>query len=187
MERLTGFALRNTVEDMRARGIEKSEILVACGYGRKNKGPNYTEFYQELIKVNGYWEAMQVREAERNNYSNMRQKEVCDSVFYGHEYKRNNDEVRYTIHNNQFSNAKITSFHFFGELLVEIIRGDGPVYLILHIPSKKSKTVKARINAILRRTLGYSLYQKKGEWFIARPLKADVPYTEGVRLDHPEM
>jgi len=187
MEKLTGFALRNKVEELRAAGIKKSEILVTCGYGRESRVANYTEFYQELIKVNGYWEAMQVREAERNNHSNKIQKEVCDAMFYGTDYKKNNDEVRHTIHSNQFSYAKITSFHFFGELLVKIVRGNGPVFLILHVPSKKSKTTKARINAILRRTLGYSLYQKKGEWYIARPLKADVPYTEGMRLEYPEM
>jgi len=187
MKRLTGFALQNKVDKLRAQGVKNSKIVEVCGYGREGRVANYTEFYQELIKVNGYWEAMQVREEERNNYSNKKQKEVCDAMFYGYEYKKNNDEVRHTIHNNQFSNAKITSFHFFGEMLVKIIRGDGPFYLILHIPTKKSKTVKARINAILRRTLGYSLYQKKGEWYIARPLKADLPYTEGMRLEYPEM
>jgi hypothetical protein len=193
MERLTGFALRNKVEELRSAGIEKSEILVTCGYGREGKVANYTEFYQELTKGYRYEEAMQVREAERNNYTNMRQKEVCDAMFYGTSYKKNNDTVEVDL--SQWNDSlgiykyKLTCYSFYGEKLIELYRGvpDSPVYLILHVPSKKSKTVKARINAILRRTLGYSLYQKRGEWFINIQLRVDIPYTEGMRLYYPEL
>jgi hypothetical protein len=72
-------------------------------------------------------------------------------------------------------------------MLVELVRGDGPVYIICHLPTKKCKTNKGRINSILRRVLGYSLYQKKGEWYITRPLREDIPYTEGLRIEYPEI
>jgi hypothetical protein len=180
---IQGFALQTKVNQLSSKGMTMREIVLACGYGRENRVPQYTEFYTQLIKVKAYDQCMQVRDSERNNYSNMRQKSVTDAMFYGENLIKNNDEVR----SGRYNDCMITSYHFYGELLVKIVRGDGPVYAILNLPSKKSRTAKSRINAILRRNFGYSLYQKKGEWYIVRPFKDDILYTEGVRLEFPEI
>jgi hypothetical protein len=180
---LTGFDLLNKVENMRTRGYTNKDIVVYCGYDRPGRTPQYTMFYENLLKVKAYNAAMAVREVERNNWSNFRQKAVCDAMFHSEEYNKNNDKVT----TNQYHTAKVTSYFFCDEMLVNLVYGKGPVYAILYLPAKKSKTAKSRINAILRRTFGYSLFQKKGEWYIARPFHNDEVYTNGLRIEYPEI
>ena len=179
---LTGIALLNEVNYLRKQEKSNREIALECGYDRPGRTPHFTRFYENLMAAKGYHECMQIRESERNNYSNMRQKEVCEAVFYGWEYNKNNDKV--LVNRTKIATS---SYFFYDELLVNLVRGDGTVYAILYLPSKKSKTAKCRINAILRRVFGYSLFQKKGEWYIARPFKEDIPYTNGVRIEYPQI
>ncbi len=184
---LTGFNLLNTVNDLRNLGYTNKDIVVYCGYDRPGRTPQYTMFYENLIRAKASKAAMDVRKAERNNYANLRQKAVCDAMFHSEEYNKNNDKVLVTRTKNQFADCKTTSYFFRDELLVNLVHGDGIVYAILHLPTKKSKTAKIRINAILRRTFGYSLFQKKGEWYIARPFHNDEVYTNGMRIEYPEI
>jgi hypothetical protein len=177
----------NNVDKLTAMGLTRKDIVVHCGYDRPGRTPQYTMFYENLIRAKASKAAMDVRIAERNNYANLRQREVCDAMFHAEEYNKNNDKVLVTRTKNQFADCRTTSYFFCDELLVNLIFGDGPVYAILHLPSKKSKTAKSRINAILRRTFGYSLFQKKGEWYIARPFHNDEVYTNGMRIDYPEI
>lgn len=179
---LTGHSLLIKRDQMLAAGHSMREIVIACGYGRENKVPHFTRFYKELIKIKAYDECLQIRYAERDNYSNMKQKAVVDAVFCGENYISETDEV-----SNYYNNHQITSYCYNGKILVTIIRGNGPTYAILHLPSMRTKTAKCRINSILRRIFGYSLYQKKGEWYISRPFKDDIPYTDGMRIDYPEI
>jgi hypothetical protein len=180
---LTGFDLLNTVDKLTAMGLTRKDIVVYCGYYRPGRTPQYTMFYENLIRAKGSKAAMDVRKAERNNYANLRQKAVCDAMFHAEEYNKNNDKVT----TNQYHTAKVTSYFICDEMLVNLVYGKGPVYAILHLPTKKSKTAKSRINAILRRIFGYSLFQKKGEWYIARPFHNDEVYTNGMRIEYPEI
>ena len=167
---LTGFSLQDKVNQMREAGYTTKEIVVACGYDRENRVPQYTQFYTELIRVRAFIAARDVRDFVIQNPGSKILGRICDAMANDKELQIGNDKV------------SDGNFYHHGELIVRKVSGEytNVPQVRLFIPSKLSRSTKARANAILRRLAGFSVFQKGGRWYVSRPMMDDIPYTDGM-------
>jgi hypothetical protein len=167
---LKGYALHDKANQLRELGYTTREIVVECGYGRENRVPNYTKFYEESIRIRAFLEAASVRDFTQQNPGSKILGSICDAIANDYHFEKGSDSV----HDG--------NFYYHGELIVRKVSANytqGP-QIRLFVPSKLSKSTKARANAILRRLAGFSVFQKAGKWYISRPMLDDIPYTDGM-------
>jgi len=167
---LTGFALQDKVNQMHEAGYTLREIVIAWGYDRENRIPHYTQFYTESVRVRAFIEARDVRDFVIHNPGSKILGRICDAMANNTELQTGNDRV------------SSGEFYHHGELIVRKVSGEytNVPQVRLFLPSKLSRSTKARANAILRRLTGFSVFQKGGRWFISRPMMDDIPYTDGM-------
>ncbi len=120
---------------------------------------------------------------------------VARAMSCGYDYHHNTDMVIHRpvldlISKRPIYGESITSYFHEKELIIQLTKladEKNPI-MEVYLPSRKGRKVKERVNSILRRTLGYSLLEKKrGEWFIVRPgWPEDLRYTEALEIYHPD-
>ena len=184
MERLKGFPLARTVKIMRAAGKSAKEIAIACGYGREEEGrnPHFTAFYEELLIVRD-----KERRVENIIFRDNKRYDNCihfllAAIAYRLKYEYRNDWAdRCDYSGQKYKDNDSYIVRYYGEKIA-LFTKEGVQFFM---PTKKSPSVKRRINAIMGKFVGTNLYQKKGKWFAVFPLLGDVEYKDGMIIDYP--